>query len=281
MTDLLEVVHRAEIPEPWAEGEKIPWNDPEFSRRMLAEHLSQEHDWASRRAATIDMHVDWIHRSVLSEVPSRVLDLGCGPGLYAARLAALGHTCTGIDFSPASISYAGEQASKSRLACTYVLEDVRLADFGTDNALVMFIFGESNVFTRDDFEKILRKAHAALSPGGHLLLEVHTFETVREVGSSPASWYSSPSGLFSERPHLYLQENFWDRDRAVATQRYFVVDAHTGQVTRYASSMQAYSPEEYLTLLHGCGFRQVRFFPSLMGDSGPSQLGLFVILSEK
>ncbi len=104
--NLNEVVRRNMRPRPWAEGEKIPWNDPGFSHRMLKEHLSQAHDAASRRTPTINKHVNWIHKFVLRERPSRILDLGCGPGLYSSRLAALGHTCHGIDFSPASIAYA-------------------------------------------------------------------------------------------------------------------------------------------------------------------------------
>ena len=96
--NLMDIVNRRPIPQPWAEGEKIPWNEPDFSQRMLREHLSQQHDLASRRFAVIDQHVAWIYRSALQEKPSRVLDLGCGPGLYASRLARLGHTCTGIDF---------------------------------------------------------------------------------------------------------------------------------------------------------------------------------------
>ena len=107
---LIDIVHRQAKPEPWAEGEKIPWHDPDFSQRMLEEHLSQEHDLASRRLATIDRHVAWIHGTVLSERPVSILDLGCGPGLYTNRLAGLGHTCLGIDFAPASIAYAREQA---------------------------------------------------------------------------------------------------------------------------------------------------------------------------
>ena len=55
--NLMDVVQRNPKPEPWAEGEKIPWNESGFSRRMLLEHLSQEHDWASRRATTIQKHV--------------------------------------------------------------------------------------------------------------------------------------------------------------------------------------------------------------------------------
>ncbi|MCA9368642.1 class I SAM-dependent methyltransferase, partial [Candidatus Kaiserbacteria bacterium] len=58
---LIDIVRRTDAPRPWAEGEKIPWDDPAFSRRMLQEHLSQEHDAASRRFAVIDQHVAWIH----------------------------------------------------------------------------------------------------------------------------------------------------------------------------------------------------------------------------
>jgi 2-polyprenyl-3-methyl-5-hydroxy-6-metoxy-1,4-benzoquinol methylase len=128
--NLTDIVRRTAVPEPWAEGEKIPWNDPDFSARMLQEHLSQEHDAASRRFEKIDRHVAWIHTHGLGEKPSAILDLGCGPGLYASRLARRGHTCVGIDFGPASIAYARAQAEREGLACTYRLEDLRTADFG-------------------------------------------------------------------------------------------------------------------------------------------------------
>jgi SAM-dependent methyltransferase len=264
--DLMDVVCRASVPEPWAEGEKIPWNDPDFSRRMLQEHLSQGHDAASRRFETIRQHVDWIHHTVLAGEPAQILDLGCGPGLYASRLARLGHQCVGIDFSPASIEHAQEEAGREGLACTYHLGDIRTADFGAGYDLAMLIYGEFNVFRREDGETILRKAHAALRPGGQILLEAHTWSVVRRVGQQPASWYSADSGLFSPRPHLCLQESFWDEERQVCSQRYFVVDAQTGSVTRHASAMQAYADEDYRSVLGACGFDAVRFFPSLRGE---------------
>ena len=157
--NLNEVVHRTMRPRPWAEGEKIPWNDPDFSRRMLKEHLTQAHDAASRRTPTIKKHVNWIHHSVLGDRPSHILDLGCGPGLYSSRLAALGHTCHGIDFSPASISYAKKHAGKK---CRFTQADVRTAEFGRGYDLAMFIYGEFNVFTKPDARGILKKAYEAL-----------------------------------------------------------------------------------------------------------------------
>lgn len=128
---LIDIIHRQSNPQPWSEGEKIPWNDPAFSKRMLKEHLSQAHDAASRRSETIDAQVDWIHQVVLKGRPSRILDLGCGPGLYTSRLADLGHSCTGIDFSPASIAYAKEQATARNLHCLYTEADIRSAEYGS------------------------------------------------------------------------------------------------------------------------------------------------------
>ena len=105
---LIDIVNRDPTPEPGDWGEKIPWHEAAFSARMLTEHLAQEHDRASRRSHLIDSEVEWVHRTMLRGHPSRVLDLTCGPGLYVHRLAALGHTCVGIDFAPASIEYVVE-----------------------------------------------------------------------------------------------------------------------------------------------------------------------------
>jgi len=278
---LTDVIARRPVPEPWAEGEKIPWNEPEFSQRMLKEHLSQDHDLASRRRSTIDRHVDWIHRHVLGSQPTCVLDLGCGPGLYTSRLARLGHECVGIDFSPASIAYAQDQARAGQLRCTYHQQDVRQADYGDGYGLAMFIYGEFNVFTPADARQILRKACQALEPGGQLLLEASTFAAVRATGERAPSWFSAASGLFSASPHVCLTEKFWDAGRAVATERYYIVDGATAHVKAYAASSQAYTAKQYCSLLEECQFREVRQYPSLLGEVDESQYGFIVIVAKK
>ena len=278
---LLDIIHRHSIPKPWAEGEKIPWDDPDFSKRMLNEHLSQAHDAASRRFEIIDKHVSWIHNHVLKGKPARILDLGCGPGFYTNRLARLGHRCVGIDFSPASIAYAREQAEEAGLDCMYSQQDIRTADYGDEYGLVMSIFGEFNVFRPEEAKGILTKACRALVPNGFLLLEPHTFEKVVELGRQLSSWYSTEKGLFSDEPHLYLQENFWDAYYNVAIQRYYVINAATGKVAANSSSTQAYTNEEYRSLLAECGFGEVAFHPSLGESTDSLQGNLIVILSRK
>jgi SAM-dependent methyltransferase len=257
MANLASIVSRALPPEPWSEGEKIPWDDPAFSERMLAEHLSQAHDAASRRLETIDAQVNWIHRELLAGQPSRVLDLGCGPGLYASRLARLGHAVHGIDFSPASIRHARDEAEREGFAVDYELGDIREAEFGGPYDLVMLIFGELNVFRRDEVQSMLGRARKALSPDGRLLLEPHTFEAIRDIGGAAPTWSSQERGLWSDRAHLVLQEAFWNEDHSVAIHRWFVVDAASAAVTRYADAMQAYTDSDYRALIEGCGFHHI------------------------
>ncbi len=269
---LRDLIARSPVPEPWSEGEKIPWHEPNFSRRMLAEHLSQRHDRASRRSEVIDAQVAWIHEQLLDQKPGRVLDLGCGPGLYVHRLTRLGHACMGVDISPASIRHARQEAERSGLDIMFVEDDLRNLDAKALQpepfSLVMLLFGEANAFRREDLEDLLRRAHAALAPGGLLLLEPHDFETSRSLGQRPPTWYTEPAGLFSDAPYLCLHEAFWHAEHATTTERWWIVDLATGETTRHAGSMQAYTDDEYRALLARTGFETITLPPHAPETSG-------------
>ena len=243
---------------------KLPWDDPEFSRRMLAEHLDQRHDHASRRLETIDAHVEWISVKLLSKQPGSVLDLGCGPGLYTERLAARGCTCRGVDISPASIEHARAAAGARGLPCAYVLGDVMTADLGSNHDLAIFLFGELNTFPRSDVPVLLRRVGRSLRPGGRLLLEVHTQESVIAAGHEPASWYTSQGGLFGSRPHVVLLERQWSGETGVTNTRFYVIDATSGRVDEHGETLTSYTDDDYLALLTEAGFIDLQ----RLGDMG-------------
>lgn len=262
------LINRHHTPADW---QKIPWHDPDFSRRMLAEHLDQSHDHASRRFSTIDQQIAWIERKVLNSQLGKILDLGCGPGFYTSRFAAHGHTCTGLDFSPASIAYAREQHPGG----DYILGDVLTLDYGSGYDLALMIFGEFNAFAPDAAECILNKAHAALKPGGKLLLEVHTWDYIYRLGHQPPSWYTAEKGLFSEEPYLCMTESHFEADHAIEC--HYVFAADSGKMQSYANMLQGYTDDEYRRLLRA--FQNVLFYPSLTGS--PEHTDFFVIVAEK
>jgi SAM-dependent methyltransferase len=271
--DLTDLVSRHGEPQPWQDELGLPWFEPGFSARVLHEHLSQAHDTASRRTHLIKRHVAWIHRWLLHSQPGSVLDLGCGPGLYSQRLAELGHRCTGIDFSPAAIDYAQEQARQAGLPCDYRRGDLRTADFGVAGSgagydLAMFLFGEFNTLRPEHAAALLAKVAAALRPGGTFLLEAHSHLAVMAIGREPRLWTAEMSDPFSDQPHLCLRQSAWWPADGVATRRYSIVDAATASVTEYTQSVQAYTRDGYAELLRQAGFTDVAF-----DDAGDDRFG--------
>ena len=272
-----DIINRIQPAPPWEYGEKIPWNDPEFSERMLQNHLSQDHDWASRREDLIEKQVAWI-AGALSSSSARIIDLACGPGFYTQRLAQMGHQCLGVDFSPASIRYAKERAAAENLALEYVLSDIR--DFKTNETFdcVVFVFGEFNVFKESDARAILASTSEMLKPGGLFIVEAHTFAAVEESGLAPASWWSCQAGegVLSDQPHVCLQENYWDEAAATATSRYFILDGNGAPTKMYCSSMKGYSPADYDALFLAAGLKEHRVLTTAQWPVGPPFEGVMM-----
>lgn len=275
--NIKDILNRSEKPIPWTEGEKIPWDEPAFSQRMLHEHLSQEHDAASRKFITIDQHVNWIHHTLLREQPSRVLDLGCGPGLYVSRLASLGHTCTGVDFSPASIEYAQQQNQKNHSGCTFIQHDLRDFNYGCGYDLVMLIYGEFNTFRKPDALNILRKARNSVKSDGHVLIELNSYTCLKAFGLTAPGWHASSGGLFSAHPYVFLEESFWHEDLQAATRRMYVIEAESGEVQQLADNHQAYSEDDLRTMASECSFSKVTFHQQWPDMTDPSDDYLLMV----
>ena len=86
---------------------------------MLSFHLKERIDVSSRNAEFINLSVEWIASEFNIGRGTKIADFGCGPGLYAVRLAKRGANVTGIDFSKRSIEYAKEVAARKHLDINY------------------------------------------------------------------------------------------------------------------------------------------------------------------
>lgn len=266
------------VPQPWQDGARIPWGDPGFSARMLREHLDQRHDRASRRLEVVERHVAWLHSHVLGARPARVLDLGCGPGLYAQRLAERGHRCVGIDCSPAAIAHARAEAERAQVACEYRLADLCAGAFGADFDAALLLSGELNTFAPADATALLAAVRAALCPGGTRVLEVHRESFVRALGARPAGWFSATESVFGDTPHLVLRESFWHERERAATERWFVSEAGSDGWRTYLSTTQAYAEDDYAPILGEAGLAGSALHASLDPDARDSGDGLFVLV---
>jgi SAM-dependent methyltransferase len=263
---LWRLYRRPDRPVAWESGGNLPWNEPDFSQRMLREHLDQSHGAASRRAAERAEQIDWLWQKLGLEPGLRLLDLTCGPGLYAVELARRGLWVTGVDFSPASIAYARKLAEQEGVTerCTFIEQDVRLVDLGLGRFdAALFLYGQLGVFRREEAAALLAQTAQALKPGGQLAVELLDQERVDKKEST--WWYTGDSGLWGDAPFLHLGERFWNAEQALSIERFTIVHLETGALDEVILCDQTYAIETMTTLMQQAGFAAVAAYPAWDG----------------
>lgn len=70
-------------PAIYAEGTSIFWKDDHISKKLLEIHLDPNVELASRKPDFIERSLNWISETVPATQYPKLLDIGCGPGLYA------------------------------------------------------------------------------------------------------------------------------------------------------------------------------------------------------
>jgi SAM-dependent methyltransferase len=126
-----------------------------------------------------------------------LLDLACGTGRVALRLAAQGYEVTGVDITPEMIEWARHKARKQAVSVEWVVADARTFQLQKQFS---FIYMLENVFqfflTRADQEAMLARVREHLLPEGCFLFETRnpTPRNLLEVRYPDPQKYALPDG---------------------------------------------------------------------------------------
>lgn len=106
---------------------------------------------------------------------SPVLELGCGTGRVALRLARAGFDVTGLDASPAMLALAREKLARAGLAERVRLLEADLCDFVLDGQFALATLAINtfmHFLTVADQVRALTNARRHLKPGGLLVIDL-------------------------------------------------------------------------------------------------------------
>jgi SAM-dependent methyltransferase len=104
--------------------------------------------------------------------PMEVLDLACGFGRIANRLALLGYAVTGVEYQPGFLEIARREARLNRLGVAYRQGDMRAVDFPPRFDRALMLFNSFGYFPDAENLLVLQNISRALKPGGLLGFDV-------------------------------------------------------------------------------------------------------------
>jgi SAM-dependent methyltransferase len=193
----------------------------------------------------------------------RVLDMPCGYGRIANRLAALGCRVYGLDVSALFLARAAADARRHGVPASYVRGDLRRPPWRGqfDRALCWFTsFGYFD--ERADLD-LLRTFRRLLRPSGRLLLEQVSRE---QVLASLAQSRPAIREVVERGDDFMIDKIHFDEDAGrLVTERTVLRE---GRVRRFEFSLRLYSRKEIRDLLSRTGFRQAYFHDQEGGPHG-------------
>jgi SAM-dependent methyltransferase len=206
------------------------------------EDLAYIHDQGFSRIA------DAAATSVLALLPPRasIVDLGCGSGVTAGRLADAGHQVVGIDQSVALIALARRRAPGAAFRVgSFVSEPIPECDAVLAVGEVFnYLFDAAN--TRAALPSLFARIHAALRPGGLLVFDLAAPGVV--PGGRSRNWTTGPDWAV-------LVENHEEGDLLTRHITSFRERGDGYRRSEQVHHQRLHRPREILALLRAAGFR--------------------------
>ncbi|WP_051235848.1 class I SAM-dependent methyltransferase [Paenibacillus pinihumi] len=260
MEKLLEI---AQNPEPFEEGTQEIWLDPDRADLVLKSHFDENIPGGSRGSNFVHETVHFISEVAPVEKYKKVIDLGCGPGLYSQNLALKGYEVVGVDFNKKSIEYAINEAKKNDLSIDYRDEDITKIEIENEFDLALLIYQIYSVFSPENRKQILRNIHRGLKPGGLVLLDVLSEASYENFQQNLMWGLSRKDNPFSDRKHLTLYATMKYPDKVTLAKNVLVFG--DGKIVNYNYWNQHFTIESLEKEVNEAGFILEKVYADVNG----------------
>jgi SAM-dependent methyltransferase len=185
----------------------------------------------------------------------RVLDLACGSGEHAVRLAKRGLEVVGVDIAPSLVAHCQERAAAEGAATAYFQQgDMRELAYEGEFDAVLLLSGSFGFYDDATNEDVLARMGRALRParresgkvGGRVLIDV--FDPTRMVARPPRRSWNHYGGGYG------LSTTWWEPESCTYVSEFvFIDDEGTLSTSAEQERIRVYTVPEWRRLLTGAG----------------------------
>jgi SAM-dependent methyltransferase len=217
-----------------------------------------------------DSEVAGLVRMLDLDAPMRILDLACGFGRHANRLALRGHLVTGVDYTPGFLTLARQEASDMGVQVDYCQGDMRQIEFCEEFDVALLLFTSFGYFEDEENELVLQNMARALRPGGRLVIDMPNRDTLL-ARLRPVDVIEKGGGLLINR---------WSFDVVSGRFHNRRILIRDGVRKDKPFSIRLYNPNELCHLLARAGFVDHQFLDG-KGQRLSSDSRRMVVISRK
>ncbi|MDB0441237.1 SAM-dependent methyltransferase [Clostridioides difficile] len=253
-----------ERPEVYKESKVNFWNDEYISKQLLKAHLDVDFEGASRSLDFINDSVDWIVKVASPDRYPNLIDLGCGPGLYAERFAQKGYKVTGIDFSERSINYAQNRNEEKNLNITYLFQSYLNMNYNEEFDIATLIYCDYGALSTKNRSILMENIYKGLKPGGKLILDVFTVNKYNDFKEIRTWEINENGGFWSSKRYMCLQDNCKYSDYNTLEQTLVITEENENVFYVWN---KYFSKESFFAEVKDIGFKSIEVFNNVKGET--------------
>lgn len=238
------------------------WDDPYISKNLLKAHLEKNSDNASRNQNFTDKSISFIDSLLKEHKLNKIIDFGCGPGIYTERLNMLGYDVTGIDFSKRSIDYAKESAQSKGLSINYQYKDYLNIELEAEYDFASLIYCDYGSLDPVSRKKLLSNIYKSLKPGGYFLIDVFTADKFLDI-KEEKTWDHLNHSFWSNEEHISLSNTETFQNFVALDQSIIITEHDIKSINRW---YQYFTKDMIEDELLSSNFKIISFFKDVKGE---------------
>ncbi|MHB8646772.1 MAG: class I SAM-dependent DNA methyltransferase [Thermomicrobiales bacterium] len=230
-----------------------PVTDP-YGAYAAVYDLQGQSRWSERMVAFLG---DLLPRYEV--VPRRLLDLACGTGTAALRLAAQGYEVIGIDGSAPMLAVARQKATEDGAAVQFIQQDMRAFTAPKPVDLLTCFYDSLNYLTDPaDLVRTFTCMRHALAPGGIVVFDMNTRAGLAADWNGNC-WVQEIGDTY------FIQQAEWNGETAIATMTLtcFVRLGHDYRRFEEVHTERGYTLDEMTAALETAGLTPLDAFACL------------------
>ena len=257
---MIETLKILKKPMPFQPGNLTLWSNRYIAQNVLKKHLNGSIDSGTRKKITVNKTVQWINE--LKPDSKRILDVGCGPGIYGVLLCQNECLYEGIDISPYQIEYA-KIYNNIPNKTDYAVCDFRKWDSCKRYDVCLLLYGIYSFYKREERITFLKNIKKHLNDNGIVIIEVFTEKHYLTRTDSTDWRYVEKNGFWCDKPYLELNSFYkYEQESLILIQAGVIRDS----VQLWNSWISLFDKNSLIEELLIAGFNKFEIFGTCYGS---------------